>query len=441
MNLNLVALTSLVVLFFFHHAIAASSVFKTIQEDKDLCPSSADILKSKYLNKCNNVTYPVNMNVNWTSSNKDMFLCMAIYDRSFQICLTGTKLKLGSSKESILTNKTLFDNEMNKTITELKNISIANDHALSICKSSMLYSPDRIHYNKTKLFVKKLENATACVLSCFDSSTLSSLCIAIDIIDKKIIEMNKELVNVPETRSTNYDNVDQQNNNDQMPLLSSLEDPQTGDDYKLQEDKKDKKNNNNNPSASMVVNDTTGKSQKIKNNSTSQKAEPSMKSNETSIKAQSPIQDKPTLEVNTISDFIQDTGNNDSNPDVIQPENNADDILEHSDFDNEPVVGAEETQNKQKPSSQKESLLIPSKVPVEDDSNFFGYLTVIGILCIGGCVVYHHKQKILAIILEGRRSRGGRGRRRHSANYRKLDCTLEEAVNSQCDSNTTNVIY
>lgn len=46
------------------------------------------------------------------------------------------------------------------------------------------------------------------------------------------------------------------------------------------------------------------------------------------------------------------------------------------------------------------------------------------------------------MVLEGRRSRGGRGRRRHSsANYRKLDCTLEEAVNSQCDSNSTHVIY
>lgn len=50
--------------------------------------------------------------------------------------------------------------------------------------------------------------------------------------------------------------------------------------------------------------------------------------------------------------------------------------------------------------------------------------------------------QILAIVLEGRRSRNNRGRRRPStASYRKLDCTLEEAVTSQCNANVTNVIY
>lgn len=50
--------------------------------------------------------------------------------------------------------------------------------------------------------------------------------------------------------------------------------------------------------------------------------------------------------------------------------------------------------------------------------------------------------QILAIVLEGRRSRNNRGRRRPStANYRKLDCTLEEAVTSQCNANVTHVIY
>lgn len=50
--------------------------------------------------------------------------------------------------------------------------------------------------------------------------------------------------------------------------------------------------------------------------------------------------------------------------------------------------------------------------------------------------------QILAIVLEGRRARNSRGRRRPStANYRKLDCTLEEAVTSQCNANVTHVIY
>lgn len=46
------------------------------------------------------------------------------------------------------------------------------------------------------------------------------------------------------------------------------------------------------------------------------------------------------------------------------------------------------------------------------------------------------------MIVEGRRSRGGRGRKRPStASYRKLDCNLEEAVTSQCNSNVSHVIY
>ncbi|CAL1686752.1 unnamed protein product [Lasius platythorax] len=81
-------------------------------------------------------------------------------------------------------------------------------------------------------------------------------------------------------------------------------------------------------------------------------------------------------------------------------------------------------------------------IRTEDDSHFFTYFTVVTVACIAGYIGYHNKQKILAIVLEGRRSRSNRGRRRPStANYRKLDCTLEEAVTSQCNANVTHVIY
>ncbi|XP_003704848.1 uncharacterized protein LOC100880155 [Megachile rotundata] len=75
-------------------------------------------------------------------------------------------------------------------------------------------------------------------------------------------------------------------------------------------------------------------------------------------------------------------------------------------------------------------------------SHFFTYFTVFSLISIAAYVGYHNKQKILAMVLEGRRSRSNRGRRRPStANYRKLDCTLEEAVTSQCNANVTHVIY
>ncbi|XP_012266600.2 trans-Golgi network integral membrane protein 2-like isoform X1 [Athalia rosae] len=78
----------------------------------------------------------------------------------------------------------------------------------------------------------------------------------------------------------------------------------------------------------------------------------------------------------------------------------------------------------------------------EDESHFFVYFMVLSLVCLMGWVGYHNKKKIMAIVLEGRKSRGERGRRRpNTAGYRKLDCTLEEAVTSQCNSNVTHVIY
>lgn len=79
-----------------------------------------------------------------------------------------------------------------------------------------------------------------------------------------------------------------------------------------------------------------------------------------------------------------------------------------------------------------------------DDSNsyFFSYFMMVCVLFICGYVAYHNKQKILALVLEGRKGRRpSRSRRPNSANYHKLDTTLEEAVTSSCNKNTTQVIY
>ncbi|XP_043259108.1 uncharacterized protein LOC122401194 isoform X2 [Colletes gigas] len=68
----------------------------------------------------------------------------------------------------------------------------------------------------------------------------------------------------------------------------------------------------------------------------------------------------------------------------------------------------------------------------DEESHIFTYFTVITLISIAAYIGYHNKQKILAIVLEGRRSRNSRDRRRPSTvNYRKLDYTLEEAVTSQ----------
>ncbi|XP_033215709.1 trans-Golgi network integral membrane protein 1-like [Belonocnema kinseyi] len=102
---------------------------------------------------------------------------------------------------------------------------------------------------------------------------------------------------------------------------------------------------------------------------------------------------------------------------------------------------ADDDGQKEESPAQKKVQNYPSRT-IEEESHFFSYLVVISLLFVCFYFAYHNKKKVLAMFLEGRRSRNGRGRRRPStANYRKLDCNLEEAVTSQCNSNVTHVIY
>lgn len=78
----------------------------------------------------------------------------------------------------------------------------------------------------------------------------------------------------------------------------------------------------------------------------------------------------------------------------------------------------------------------------ESGSNFFTYFLVGMFLCMAMYVIYHNKSKVLALLLEGRRSDKGRGgRRKHTAAYRKLDSNLEEAITSSASGRTTQIIY
>lgn len=83
----------------------------------------------------------------------------------------------------------------------------------------------------------------------------------------------------------------------------------------------------------------------------------------------------------------------------------------------------------------------------EPESNFFTYLLMVCFFVVGLYVMYHNKQKFLALMLEGRRGpRKGRDRssRRSDAAYSKLlDSTLEEAITSKKSLNgkTTEIIY
>lgn len=93
-----------------------------------------------------------------------------------------------------------------------------------------------------------------------------------------------------------------------------------------------------------------------------------------------------------------------------------------------------------------ESYLPEAKFEDGPDSNFFAYLMFLMLITIILYVAYHNKTKVLALLIEGRRSRSGysrNGNRRkhHSAEYRKLDSNLEEAIQSSGQVLSTQIIY
>lgn len=94
----------------------------------------------------------------------------------------------------------------------------------------------------------------------------------------------------------------------------------------------------------------------------------------------------------------------------------------------------------------KEQLHNEDPFTDDTDSNFFTYFMFILLVCVIAYVVYHNKSKMLALMLEGRRSsttngRSGLSRRKHTAAYRKLDSNLEEAITSSANGRSTQVIY
>lgn len=80
----------------------------------------------------------------------------------------------------------------------------------------------------------------------------------------------------------------------------------------------------------------------------------------------------------------------------------------------------------------------------DEDSNFFSYFMCALMICAAIYIVYHNKQKLMALVVEGRRSRSNStrgGRRKHRAAYRKLDSNLEEAIQSSGKISSSQVIY
>lgn len=76
----------------------------------------------------------------------------------------------------------------------------------------------------------------------------------------------------------------------------------------------------------------------------------------------------------------------------------------------------------------------------DGSSNFFGYFMFLSIVAIAAYLVFHNKQKILALILEGRRRQSSR-RRMDGKEYRRVDTNLEDTMTSRDDVSGRHVIY
>lgn len=146
---------------------------------------------------------------------------------------------------------------------------------------------------------------------------------------------------------------------------------------------------------------------------------------------------------------INETGT-ETSPDYPGRDDNEE--LENINVDQEsnPVFRNEKPQKLEaNPLNPKDTVIIKTAVaddPYSDnsDSNFFAYFMFLMFVCVVCYVGYHNKSKVMALLLEGRRTSGGRngiGRRKHTAAYRKLDTNLEEAISSNSSGRTTQIIY
>uniref|UniRef100_A0A182SF57 Uncharacterized protein n=1 Tax=Anopheles maculatus TaxID=74869 RepID=A0A182SF57_9DIPT len=115
-----------------------------------------------------------------------------------------------------------------------------------------------------------------------------------------------------------------------------------------------------------------------------------------------------------------------------------------------PVVLPEQIKQDKLSESSKASDIVPGADPFyeQKDSNFFPYFLFAMFSCAMLYVAYHNKSKLLALVVEGRRTSSGRGGfskgRKHTAAYRKLDSNLEEAITSGSGSgghSSSQIIY
>ncbi|XP_015606002.1 trans-Golgi network integral membrane protein 2 isoform X2 [Cephus cinctus] len=452
-----------------------------------ICPSSLRLYNSSYMSNCAKIVYPSELS-HISENNSNTFLCLGLYDISYRICYFESR----NPNFTVLPNDHDLDLQMKKLVQSSNNPS-------QFCEQqeSWKYSP---LYNKTQQAVSMLtiafKDSFQCERICFDFTKKFNLLCAIWVWATQLPEIstfdqqNSMLYNNLNLASSikNKSNKNDQTSHDMSSaaVSSSISKSEVIKNGKNKQNKKLPSGKEND--SETLVNDYESKIPSKDNGrvqaSTTSLSGAVQNHQDSEIEIKSSNVDKIHENSNTKSESPKDNTNkkfegleksagsttdgknvfssqkmestgasinqsvtllqNTDDPKNFHSEDLSEDHAYGTTEDGVGVVQDPSTSGPSlpKPSKIKDTLFLNPSIRTEDDSHFFTYFVVITFLCIGGYVGYHNKQKILAFVLEGRRSRGSRGRRRpNTASYRKLDCTLEEAVNSQCNSNVTHVIY
>ncbi|CAL1686753.1 unnamed protein product [Lasius platythorax] len=452
------------------------NIREVMKNDTNLCEASQFLYDLESTKRCAFLPYP-SASLNFTYETLDTFLCLGVYDTAYKICQYSNQLQISPSDTAVLPPYT-------EKFVPRGNVTQEN----KFCDSLHGFTSS---YNKIDSFLKSLvENLNKphiCQIICFGlKDKLNPLCSIFAWI-KKIDDIKKanriEIKHDPTT-------------SDKLVTTRSNETANNSgivvDAKKILEENETNKQNTNqfltNSANDIVENANLNESINVESDAEKAKSEKSSKvqkkldvpsetqkpmfegnrknyieNKETNVAVTKPTKNTSAnseSQVPSINDLAGNVPKNEEKGEDFYKEQSTDDLKtstlsentqDHYDGENPedtddadgtiPQSTRNQNENVQEVFDIQKNLQYPN-IRTEDDSHFFTYFTVVTVACIAGYIGYHNKQKILAIVLEGRRSRSNRGRRRPStANYRKLDCTLEEAVTSQCNANVTHVIY
>ena len=451
------------------------SILSVMKKDSDLqCDVPKFLYNSNITNICSNLPYPEE-SLKFSSENANTFLCLAFYDTWYKACDPSQLLKPFNSTST-------FYSYIQKFFPEG-----GEESQTMFCKNvkDVVFSNKKL---QPLLSLVHLKSSRACDRTCFYlDETFNPLC-AILAWSKSIDDNKKRDVVSKGNTATEVDQRVESKVIGPEPNKSSRQGA-TGKD--ISKDTNNAKNNPPNinpaeitkpePAIETSLPKTVQKSSEtsvfkpspVTNSDPVEKHETSNNNSPPALKDQkeAPPNINPanvSVNLHKPSEAIHSSTNNVNNGVAENGKDANDDIrtstLSENTQDHDPSVNQGEWNPREEEgldqnddqaietgdqnpsvlgvSGRKDTTASFHGIRPDDESHFITYFTIISVVSIAAYIGYHNKQKILAIVLEGRRARNSRGRRRPStANYRKLDCTLEEAVTSQCNANVTHVIY